>query len=89
MVNKVFSFILNKVVQLRINSVILVVNKDIKIPYKDLINAQSSCDLCPQSNSTSRKCQPPEDYKIHTVPHKTSVKLINTLNILDNPLRIV
>jgi hypothetical protein len=32
---------------------------------------------------------PPEDYKIHTVPHKTSVKLINTLNILDNPLRVV
>jgi hypothetical protein len=32
---------------------------------------------------------PPGDYKIHTVPHKTSVKLINTLNILDNPLRVV
>ena len=82
MVNKVFSFILNKVVQLRINSVILVVNKD-------LINAQSSCYLWRQSNSTSRKCQPPGDYKIHTVLHKTSVKLINTLNVLDNPLRIV
>ena len=32
---------------------------------------------------------PPEDYKIHTVPHKISVKLINTLNVLDNPLRVV
>ena len=32
---------------------------------------------------------PPGDYKIHTVPHKTSAKLINTLNIRDNPLRIV
>ena len=82
MVNKVFSFILNKVLILRINSVIMVVNKD-------LINACFPCDLCPQSNSTLPKCQPPEDYKIHTVPHKTSVKLINTLNILDNPLRVV
>ena len=64
-------------------------NKDLKIPYKDLINACFPCDLSEHFNSTSRKCQPPGDYKIHTIPHKTSVKLINTLNILDNPLRIV
>ena len=82
MVNKVFSLILNKVVQLRINSDIIVVNKD-------LINAQSSCYLWRQSNSTLPKCQAPRDYKIHTVPHKISVKLINTLNVLDNPLRVV